>query len=82
MQDTGNVNIQDIKIFRITLKFNAPIPRASPTPKTAPTNTIHSSIGHLFRKIKNHDLNNSTVSFIVLFFNSSKELLSNIDFVL
>ena len=35
---TGSVTIQDKKILPTTRRFNAPIPRAIPTPNTAPTN--------------------------------------------
>src|SRR3990167_3248073 len=41
----GKVKIQDIKILRITVRFKAPIPRAKPTPKTAPTRVCVADTG-------------------------------------
>ena len=42
---TGRVKIQDINILRMTMRFNAPIPRANPTPKTAPTRVCVAETG-------------------------------------
>ena len=41
----GKVTTQDIKIVRITLRLSAAIPRATPTPKTAPTKVCVVEIG-------------------------------------
>lgn len=41
----GKVTIQEATILRITFKFNAAIPRANPTPKTAPTRVCVVEIG-------------------------------------
>lgn len=41
----GKVMTQDIKILPTTRKFNAPMPRAKPTPNTAPTNVWVVEIG-------------------------------------
>ena len=41
----GNVTIHEITMLRTTPKFNAAIPRAMPTPKTAPTNVCVVEIG-------------------------------------
>lgn len=45
MLTAGNVTIHDMKILRMTTRFNAPIPRASPTPKTAPTRVCVAETG-------------------------------------
>lgn len=41
----GNVTIQELMIFRITVKFSAAIPRAKPIPKIAPTSVCVVEIG-------------------------------------
>src|SRR5690606_19778592 len=42
---TGNVITQEIKMLRTTPKLSAAIPRAKPTPSTAPTNVCVVEIG-------------------------------------
>jgi len=42
----GSVMIQDINIVRITRIFNAAIPRAIPTPNTAPTSVCVVDMGN------------------------------------
>ncbi len=41
----GKVIIHDVNIFRMTIKFNAPIPRARPTPRTEPTSVCVADTG-------------------------------------
>ena len=41
----GKVSTHEVKILRMTIKFNAPIPLASPTPNTAPTSVCVAETG-------------------------------------